>query len=152
MMHKLLALVLITSAIYSCKPSTDTTPAPQQETVTPAKPAPAADNRPRMSLAGAAMMTTLQGQWTSVEDPSSSIEFEGNTMTSRHKHLKNDIKASFSIGDVCNGTTTRVSVPDPAKYIVIPESNLCYHIVSVDKEGLVLQQVGTQTKLTYTKI
>jgi len=92
----------------------------------------------------------LQGKWQSVDDEQNFLVFENNMRKEIASGMKTWQVEPFEISDKClNGNPGAVAEND--KYIVCPESNMCWYIVSVNEHSLVLSYTDRGNTLEYRR-
>lgn len=96
----------------------------------------------------------LQGKWQHIEDKSNYLVFEGNYRKETADGMTAWDKEEFSLSDKCLNESDRDNVieKEEAKYISGIKSDLCWYIIEVDEENLMLSYMGRGNTLTYKRV
>ncbi len=95
----------------------------------------------------------LQGKWQSLEDKKAFLMFEGD--------LKKEMYVGFStwesekviIGNKCmNEGDKENGMTEKDKFISAPESDMCWYIVSINKDYLTLSYMGRGNTSKYKRV
>ncbi len=98
-------------------------------------------------------LALLQGKWQHIEDKSNYLVFEGNYRKETAEGMTGWDEEEFSLSDKClNESDKDNSIEkEEAKYISCKKSDLCWYIIGVDEENLMLSYMGRGNTLTYRR-
>lgn len=96
----------------------------------------------------------LQGKWQHTEDKTNFLVFENNHRKEIVEGMDNWDDEVFVLSGSCKNESNKdneVQIEND-KYISCVESDLCWYIVSIDKDNLSLSYVGRGNTLTYRRV
>ena len=98
--------------------------------------------------------TLLQGKWQHTEDTTNFLVFEGNNRKEIAEGMTDWQDEAFILSNTCSNPSNKDSgiELENDKYISCPASDLCWYIVSIDKENLTLSYMGRGNTLTYKRV
>ena len=96
----------------------------------------------------------LQGKWQHTEDKSNYLIFEGNQRKETAGGDNQWDSETFILSDRCSNSSDKESgiEPEQDKYISCEQSDLCWYIISVDKNNLSLSYMGRGNTLNYRRV
>jgi hypothetical protein len=96
----------------------------------------------------------LIGRWQSVDDTSNIVVFDGNLRSERAGGMKEWDREEFLLSDVCMNASNKDSkeAKEKDRYISCVKSDMCWYIISVDKETLSLSYIGRGNTLIYRRM
>ena len=96
----------------------------------------------------------LQGKWQHIDDNSNYLVFEGNYRKETAEGMTGWDEEEFSLSDKClNESDNDKGIErEESKYISCLKSDLCWYIIDVDEENLMLSYMGRGNTLTYRRV
>lgn len=96
----------------------------------------------------------LQGKWQHIDDKSNYLMFEGNFRKETAEGMSGWDEEEFSLSDKCLNESDKDNgiEKEEAKYISCLKSDLCWYIIEVDEENLMLSYMGRGNTLTYKRV
>lgn len=94
----------------------------------------------------------LQGTWINIDDPLSSLTFQGNKVINAYNETEVLNNIMYNLSNQC-ATEVKNNLPkDNYNYIVTSGDSVeCYFIEQLDDENLVLKFLGIETLLRFKK-
>jgi hypothetical protein len=96
----------------------------------------------------------LQGKWQHIDDKSNYLMFEGNYRKETAEGMTGWDEEEFSLSEKCLNESDKDNgiEKEEAKYISCLKSDLCWYIIGVDEENLMLSYMGRGNTLTYRRV
>lgn len=94
----------------------------------------------------------LQGKWQHVEDKTNYLLFDGNYRKEIAGSMESWNNEPFILSNKCLNEIDSPGKVGDDKYISCKESDLCWYIIELDKEGLSLSYVGRGNTLKYKRV
>lgn len=95
----------------------------------------------------------LEGVWQDTEDANSYIAFENGQRKEMYAGVMDWSAEPYTLSGSCANEADKGNnvQPEENKYITCKESDMCWYIVKLDKENLVLSHVGRGNTLSYKR-
>lgn len=147
------AAYLLTAFLFGCNNASENTEGiyPVSDTTQPAAGA-QDESATTKEVPGVAEL--LQGKWQHIDDKTNYLEFTGD----RRKEISGGMDTwddePFILSEKCVNPSDKDNgeTPEKDRFISCPESDLCWYIISVDKESLSLSYMGRGNTLTYNRV
>jgi hypothetical protein len=99
-------------------------------------------------------LNRLQGKWQHIDDKSNYIVFEGNLRKEKAGDMTEWDEEKFILSNSClNESDKHKDISKKEfKYLSCIKSDLCWYILKVDKNTLVLSYMGRGNTLTYKRV
>ena len=104
------------------------------------------------------MVTTvnelIQGKWQSMDDKTNFLIFDKNERKEIGGGMKTWDKETFILSDKCLNESDKGNglKLEKDKYISCKESDMCWYIVSINKDFLILSYMGRGNTLKYKRV
>lgn len=150
---KFLLLNLIVLTI-SCDQSQTKSPKRDNHKESPIQTTKRSERKSENHLNTKQILDLLQGKWQHIDDKSNYLMFEGNYRKETAEGMTGWDEEEFSLSGKCLNETDKDNgiEKEKAKYISCLKSDLCWYIIGVDEENLMLSYMGRGNTLTYRRV
>jgi len=96
----------------------------------------------------------IQGKWQHIDDTSNYLVFEDNYRKEIAGGMSSWDEEEYTISDGCLNESDRANgiEKEEDKYLSCKKSDLCWYIIEVDEENLMLSYMGRGNTLTYKRV
>lgn len=96
----------------------------------------------------------LQGKWQSLDDKTNFLVFDKNLRKEIANGMKNWDSEPFTLSNKCLNESDKVmnGEPEKDKYISCIKSDMCWYIISINKDFLELSYTGRGNALKYKRV
>jgi hypothetical protein len=112
------------------------------------------ERKNEIQLTSKQTLDLLHGKWQHIDDKSNYLLFEGNHRKETADGMTGWDDEEFSLSNMCLNESDKDNGLDKeeAKYISCVKSDLCWYIIGVDEENLMLSYMGRGNTLTYRRV
>tara|TARA_R110002072_G_scaffold14272_2_gene59419 strand:- start:129266 stop:129715 length:450 start_codon:yes stop_codon:yes gene_type:complete len=147
MMNYLVGILLFTILLIGCKNEGNTSKITDADTTEVEKNT--IDSTTEMTSAN---FKLIQGTWRNVDDPFSTLVFEGNTTKNFYDGMDVGKIIEFSLGNNCeDGSNPENSSENDAYISTKGSANECYYIVKLDQDSLIMSFLGRGNTLRFKR-
>jgi hypothetical protein len=96
----------------------------------------------------------IQGKWQHIDDTSNYLVFEDNYRKEIAGGMSGWDEEEYTISDGCLNESDKANglEKEEDKYLSCKKSDLCWYIIEVDEENLMLSYMGRGNTLTYKRV
>jgi len=96
----------------------------------------------------------LQGKWQSLDDKTNFLVFDKNLRKEIAKGMKNWDSEPFNLSNKCLNESDKemIGEPEKDKYISCNQSDMCWYIITINKDFLELSYTGRGNTLKYKRV
>ena len=149
MKHALLLIFSLLLVLMACGGEAEQQPEPEQttpEVTTPESTEPAPAPEPE------GYSTLLLGDWQAVDDAKVLLRFTEKERIESYDGSETPMTDAYELAYNCDATAPPPTDGEPPAYIRLMEGDLCWYIISIDKNELELSLVGRGNKLSYKRV